>query len=837
MRRTVPFLLVVFGSGALVSLVGFFNLRSSAGEVHASAPEPQTVPHHDWNHDYGRFQELFGSVVQGEDEPVPELREAARVLAERYGRDDAPRAVEYYAGLTPDERLEGLQDYYRFLEIRQEVDEAEPDSWAEARPEILERLEAFIAETIGKADFAQAGRGLSLSARIVAQQLRSQGPSARLLRQSDLEAAIREAREALAIFARAGLVTPQLEPLRTLGQLEDLREREIDAWDCFDECRRLAIKTRQPDFRQHAIVGLVQLARKEGDIIEARRLLEELASFRLVENCWPLAQEHAVQLIHADEADRAAQFLLRVRPIEHPERPLDPDELNAWRSMMAVTRLRQGDTLAARGLLEEIDPAEWTEEERLADAKIDLLEGRYDEVIARFGSDGANEDAGLSVHGRKYVRVLVGEALHQLGDDHSALVVLENARRIGESWEGRLAGQYALEAGTATVMGEWLGLHLTALEARVLARVGSELEAALAIERAQAEHYRRRGERSFDLEGLLAWAAHFEHGLVTWVAGADHGLAVHITSDGRTSSLEIDRTRVELRRAVRRFREALLLDDVEAVHSLSTELCEALLPDGLWEELLRASGSGRLLCVAHGPIERLALEALCVEGVALDELVTLLVLPTLDDPAPGEAPREIAAWRLLGDPVDATGDVRLPAARAELDELASILDGSTLATREGFDREVCLEALEAGAPLHLVTHLHSDAEGCEGIRFGSYGLELSRGEILCAQEIEGVVGAAPVVVLAACETSGGNTVEARGQQGLARAFLAGGTRNLLVTLWPVEDHSARRFTPLFHRALLEGQTPSRAARTARRELVQNGARIADWAAFRVIGRD
>ena len=837
MRRTVPFLLFVFASGALVSLLGSGCHRSSAEEVHASAPGQQTVPHHDWERDYGRFQELLGSIRQGEDEPLSELQEAARILAERYGRDDAPGAVEYYASLTPAERLEGLEDFYRFFEMWQEVEEAEADGWKEARPEILDRVEAFVAETIGKADFAQAGWGLSLSARIVAQQLRSQTPSARMLRQSDLEAAIGEAREALAIFARAGLVTPQLEPLRTLGQLEDLREREIDAWDYFDECRRLAIKTRQPDFQQHAIIGLVQLARKEGDVIEAGRLLEELASFRAVEECWPLAREHASQLIHDDEADRAAQFLLRVRPIDRLERSLDPDELNAWRLMMALTRLRQEKPLAARELLEEIDPSDRTEDEQLALAKTDLLDERYDEVIERFGVDGAIEDAGLSLRGRRYVRTLVGEALHQLGDDLGAITVLESARRLGESWEARLAGQYALEASTATVMGEWQGLHTCALEARVLARVGRGLDAALVIERAQAEPYRRSGERPLAVEDLLAWAAHFEHGLVTWVAGADHGLAVHIDSDGLVSTLEIDRTRIELRRAVRRFREALLLDDVDGVHALSTELCEALLPDGLREELQRASGSGRLLCLAHGPIERLALEALHFEGVALDELVTLLVLPTLDDPAPGEAPRELAAWRLLGDPIDATGDVRLPAARGELAELASILDGSTLATREGFDREGCLEALGADAPLHLVTHLHGDAGGCEGIRFGSYGLELSRGAILCAQEIEGVLGVSPVVVLAACETSGGTSVDARGQQGLARAFLAGGTRNLLVTLWPVEDHSARRFTPLFHRALLEGQTPSRAARTARRELVQNGARIADWAAFRVIGRD
>jgi CHAT domain-containing protein len=92
-------------------------------------------------------------------------------------------------------------------------------------------------------------------------------------------------------------------------------------------------------------------------------------------------------------------------------------------------------------------------------------------------------------------------------------------------------------------------------------------------------------------------------------------------------------------------------------------------------------------------------------------------------------------------------------------------------------------------------------------------------------------------VLSACETAEGRFVDAEGLQGVARAFLESGTRNLLVTLWPVEDGAARDFSEAFHRALIAGELPADAAASARASLVRKNRPAADWAAFRMIGRD
>jgi CHAT domain-containing protein len=60
---------------------------------------------------------------------------------------------------------------------------------------------------------------------------------------------------------------------------------------------------------------------------------------------------------------------------------------------------------------------------------------------------------------------------------------------------------------------------------------------------------------------------------------------------------------------------------------------------------------------------------------------------------------------------------------------------------------------------------------------------------------------------------------------------------LLVTTWPVEDGAAAAFALAFHRALAADASPCRAADSARRELQDAGFGPADWAAFRLLGRD
>jgi CHAT domain-containing protein/tetratricopeptide (TPR) repeat protein len=77
---------------------------------------------------------------------------------------------------------------------------------------------------------------------------------------------------------------------------------------------------------------------------------------------------------------------------------------------------------------------------------------------------------------------------------------------------------------------------------------------------------------------------------------------------------------------------------------------------------------------------------------------------------------------------------------------------------------------------------------------------------------------AELVTLSACRT--GLSLVMRGDEpmGLVRAFLSAGARAVLVTLWAVEDRSARLLMERFYQALIMGADPSAALRTAQQQL-------------------
>ena len=313
---------------------------------------------------------------------------------------------------------------------------------------------------------------------------------------------------------------------------------------------------------------------------------------------------------------------------------------------------------------------------------------------------------------------------------------------------------------------------------------------------------------------------------------------VHVAADGTAAGRRVAAGRLALERGARRLRNALIDEDPPRVARLSEELVRTLLPEDWIAELRAADASAdeRALLLVHGPLEGLPFEALQLDDRPLDERLALVALPHLPEQRPGTAAPEVAAWSLLGSPVDADGQWRLPGAHAELTELGLLVPGARVALGPEFDRDALLEALRSGHGLHLATHL-TDGTGCADARFADVGLELSGGAALCASEIADLGTAAPLVVLVACSTAGGRAVDGRGLQGVARACLEGGARNLLVTLWPIRDELGREFSLAFHAALAEGQSPSRAARSARRHLAESGVAAADWAPFRILGRD
>ncbi|MEO6708843.1 MAG: CHAT domain-containing protein, partial [Planctomycetota bacterium] len=198
-------------------------------------------------------------------------------------------------------------------------------------------------------------------------------------------------------------------------------------------------------------------------------------------------------------------------------------------------------------------------------------------------------------------------------------------------------------------------------------------------------------------------------------------------------------------------------------------------------------------------------------------------------------------WQLLGSPVDGA-DLEgpaiavLPGAERELSDLSALWPKAVVAKGTKFQRASFEQALLSGNCVHVATHLEAAPDEARS-RFPATGLRLNDGIVASAREIADLTPSAPLVVLSACETGGGRYSDGEGLFGVARAFLEGGTRNLVVTLWPVEDEAAHDFAVSFHRALKSGALPSQATRLARSELRASKPSARDWAAFRFIGRD
>ena len=776
------------------------------------------------------FLGLLGAWREGDPSAAAPLRALAEHLCLEHQRCDVRAVARYYLALDPDQRLAGLDDEEEFYALRREVVEAgeqgmEPELWAQHGEELIAQLVALAESVRRKADFAPAARALALSARLELEMAESEarggleqarGTSARL---AD---AARHSQEATRLFERAGQLTPRLEPLWVQARIERAAGRHRSARALFLDCLELARGVDREDYCVHALFGLVGLARDAGDVHEVDRRLGEISSLTSPQECWPLAREHAARLLHTDQAEAALGFLRRYPPSEFAYE----DE---WYGLIASSQLRLGNIEAARRAIDSMEEPDSGELARLAIASIDLADGHPQAVVDALGAPGALD--GWTFQGQAQACSLLGEACLIADRVDLALDWLMASLERAEVWAALRADQSG-----GSVFGEWIGLHTVVLLAEAHARAGDALEAARVIENYQARTLRDEDLTQAD---VMAWAAHFERGLLSWCVGADRTIAVHVNQKGRATSHRLERGRAELEQAVRRLRESSIgvLDEVREL--LASELSEVLFPPALRAAVAGSTADERLLLLLHGPLERAPLALLKIDGVALDELCTPLVLPGLPSGAPGDPEADDNAWYLLGAP-NAEGEgglrtARLPGASRELELLADLRPGAGLASGRSFDAQVMEQALSSGASLHVATHL-LPAPDCEAEFLAPVGLLLADDEVFCAERVRQIEPHSPLVVLSTCESAGGRFVDAEGLHGLSRAFLAG-SRNLLVTLWPVEDQAASRASVVFHEALLTGKSPSRAARELRLQLRAEGYQASEWGAYRLAGRD
>ena len=221
-------------------------------------------------------------------------------------------------------------------------------------------------------------------------------------------------------------------------------------------------------------------------------------------------------------------------------------------------------------------------------------------------------------------------------------------------------------------------------------------------------------------------------------------------------------------------------------------------------------GIHRLVIVPHGMLTYLPFAALVdsTTGRFLAQDFEILTLPSA---AALDALREepVSGGRTAPALVLAPRPDAFPASAGEAHAVAQMLPKAMLLLGTEATEPVVRAALEAGSLVHLATHgelnagnpMFSFVETAPGKRD-----DPSNDGRLEVHEILGLQVKSPLVFLSGCETGVGtawSTGFATGEDfaTLARAFLYAGARNVVATLWRVDDEGAAEFAKDFYRHL------------------------------------
>jgi CHAT domain-containing protein len=182
----------------------------------------------------------------------------------------------------------------------------------------------------------------------------------------------------------------------------------------------------------------------------------------------------------------------------------------------------------------------------------------------------------------------------------------------------------------------------------------------------------------------------------------------------------------------------------------------------------------------------------------------------------------------------------LPRTRAEVESLAQIAgfeDFEMILGNEASEGKLKSLQLSDYRVLHFATHAVANQSYPERSALVlTAGREQNDDGFLQVREVYDLRLNADLVVLSACQTTGGTTTAGEGVPGLSRAFFFAGARSLVASIWKVEDKATTQLMTAFYRNLAAGLTKTESLRKAKIEMIRtDGSHPRQWAAFVVFG--
>lgn len=203
----------------------------------------------------------------------------------------------------------------------------------------------------------------------------------------------------------------------------------------------------------------------------------------------------------------------------------------------------------------------------------------------------------------------------------------------------------------------------------------------------------------------------------------------------------------------------------------------------------------------------------------------------------------------------------LPGTNTEITRIDKILKDNKWETRvylKNLATEKNLKSIRSPDILHVATHgffstdhVKLNAEAKKDFLFYS-GLVLSGANrnlenetaevyddgILTAYEVMNLdLTNTQLVVLSACETGLGKIENGEGVYGLQRSFLQAGARNILISLWKVDDQITQELMVSFYRYLFQGKLKREALKLAQLDLLKKADNPMGWGGFILVGFD
>jgi hypothetical protein len=283
----------------------------------------------------------------------------------------------------------------------------------------------------------------------------------------------------------------------------------------------------------------------------------------------------------------------------------------------------------------------------------------------------------------------------------------------------------------------------------------------------------------------------------------------------------------------------------------------ARLFDDLLGEALRSLSPqvDELVIVPDGILHQLPFTALRMAGVPLGERIALTVAPSATlwlrwreaPPAAAEVPAlAVADPALTTDASSITRNLdfregaglgSLPHAREEGRTVVRRLGGGSelLIAGDASERDIKHRDLTRYGILHFAAHALADDQNPDRSAVVlSPGADGEDG-LLQVREIGELDLEGRIVVLSACRTAWGRTLNGEGVQSLARAFLRAGAHAVVASRWPLRDDEAAILFDDFYRALGSGASLAQSLRIATEKAVNAGLPVSAWSALTLYG--